>query len=181
MDKLQINPPEGYEIDQDKSDLTKGVVHFKERKKVLTYEDVATELFCTENKPDHYDYDSNNDYDSYITSLVASSGWTNNKLTGINLLSTTKEQLESILALNKLCNVAKYLNDGWLPTFNHNCYVINTPAHKEPVEIRVTLTEIAGGYGIKYSSVYFKSKELAQQAIEILGESVIRQALTLNH
>lgn len=45
MNKLQINPPEGYEIDQDKSNLSKGIIYFKECVKTLTYENVANTLF----------------------------------------------------------------------------------------------------------------------------------------
>lgn len=174
MNKLQINPPEGYEIDQDKSDLSKGIVHFKKSKKVLNYKDVARRLFCTSDEPDHYDYDSGFNKIGSISPCVANSRWTNKKLLGLNLLSTTKSQLESILALNKLCNVAKYLNGEWLPK-NNSCqkYVLMIDASNEittDLHNQCTLT-----------NVYFKTRKLAQQAIEILGEEEIRKALTLNH
>ena len=50
--QLQINPPEGYEIDHDRSGLSKGIVHFKECKKKLTYSDIAEKMrysFSTQN------------------------------------------------------------------------------------------------------------------------------------
>ncbi len=143
MEKLQINCPAGYEIDTDKSDLSKGIVYFKESKKYLSYNDVAKELF-------YHNYEKNN--------------------------STTKEQLESILALNMLCNVAKHLNGDWLPKINssgkHRNYCICFTSNKFVIDDFTY---------VQHSNVYFKSKELALQAIEILGEETIMKALTLNH
>lgn len=46
MNKLEITIPEGFEIDQQKSDLSKGIIEFKPiEKKGLSYNDVAKELF----------------------------------------------------------------------------------------------------------------------------------------
>jgi hypothetical protein len=163
MNKLQIYPPEGYEIDQDK--LSKGVVHFKKSKKVLSYKDVANEIF------------------KFKSAYYLSADGTPNCVPEVGyaihpVLSKTKTQLESILALNKLCNVAKYLNGDWLPSHKHeHQYYIQININSEISSVN---SFCGGGHDIS-SNVYFKSKELAQQAIEILGEDEIRKALTLNH
>lgn len=163
MKQLQINCPEGHEIDQEKSNLLEGIVYFKEVKKVLTYEDVAEKLFNCRSV--YYIGDSGE-----LNCTICSSDWIVD-----NNVSTTEAQLESILALNKLCNVAKYLNEGWLPNWSNgsvNKYTLSIYRNKVAIEDWSTLNT---------SSVYFKTEELAQQAIDILGEDEVRKALTLNH
>ncbi len=163
MNKLQINPPEGREIDQNKSDLSKGVIYFKECKKVFSYEDVAKKLFSEREtwffSTENCDIDCNTN--------------------GVNQYATpdncpTESQLESILALNKLCNVAKYLNGYWLPIADNMGYVIYSDMLNDEYVVEA-------GTNITTSTIYFKTKELAQQAIFILGEEEIRKALMLNH
>ena len=166
MEKLNINPPKGYEIDQDKSNLDKGEIYFKEVKKQLTYEDVAEELFFREHCY-HLDEDSLITYD-YNYDMHQSLEVDN---------SVTKAQLESILSLNKLCNVAKYLNDDWKSKRDETKYFIQI-IHKlgEGEVLNVNVHET-----VMRSNVYFKSQALAYKAIKILGEEDIRKALTLNH
>jgi hypothetical protein len=164
MKTLQINCPDGHEIDQEKSDLSKGIIEFKEVKsKKITYKDVTEALFG--NRESYYI----NTKGSVVSTdrLFKESCIDSNN-------STTSEQLESILALNKLCNVARYLNRDWIPDWNtgedkHYFYI-------EKDEIKVSVA-----YWNKSSSVYFSSGKLALQAIEILGEEEIKKALTLNH
>jgi len=128
----------------------------------LTYEDVAKELFL--NKKGFF-ISSNGTIPSAHALEINDA---NN--------STTKEQLESILALNKLANVAKYLNGDWLPdwTLSEWKYYICYSETNNLFSIGYLMEEC-------FSDVYFKSEELAEQAIEILGEEEIRKALTLNH
>jgi hypothetical protein len=127
----------------------------------LTYEDVAKSLF--EDKKSYY-INNDGEIDS-IKNLISKTKDPNN--------STTKEQLESILALNKLCNVAKYLNGGWMPDKD------NSPTS---IFVNYINDKLMVGYtSIGHSNVHFKNKELALLAIEILGEEEIRKALTLNH
>lgn len=88
-------------------------------------------------------------------------------------------QIEHLLCLNKLINVAKYLNDKE----NDKKF----PDWNDVNQYKFTIM-IDNEYGLyidhntdSYSgSVYFKTKKLAQQSIEILGEETIRKALTLN-
>lgn len=160
MKKLQITAPEGFEIDQEKSNLSKGIVHFKEIKKNLSYEDVAQKLFKT-------GLIFYSDSDGGIRDTP---NYFNNKNN-----SKTIEQISSIIALNQLCNVAKYLNGDWLPDFSNQSLnfslVINFNKN-----IEVTWTP-----SCNYGRIFFKTQEIALQAIEILGEYTIRKALTLNH
>lgn len=85
----------------------------------------------------------------------------------------TEHQLQKLLAINKLMNVAHYLNDGWKPNWkdetqrkyyiyydiNDKAFVIDHNTH------------------FNYGVVYFKSIEIAEQAIEILGDETIKLAL----
>ena len=83
---------------------------------------------------------------------------------------TTRKQAEKLLAMNKMMNVAKYLNGDWQAVFDGATtnWMIYYDINK--------LTIIGYRY-IHSSFVYFKTKELAQQAIEILGEETIKLAL----
>jgi len=163
MKKLEINIPNGHEIDLEKSNLSKGIIFFKEVEKVLTYDDIAEKLFKNQKT---YFIDTSGDID-----------WLEN---GVNVCneqnnSKTIDQLESILALNKLCNVAKYLNGNWIPIENKNIYYL---CLQENAPILVICQS---NKQYKYSFVYFKTEQLAKQAIERLGEDEVRKALTLNH
>lgn len=121
----------------------------------LNYEDVAREVF----KSGYCYYD--NVYDE--------------------MACTSIKQVKKICAINKLLNVAKYLNkneDGsdWVPDWGNkkeNKYYIY----------------IGEGGKIHISSlrqdnlclVYFRTIEIARQAVQILGANVIRTALTTKY
>jgi len=157
--EIKIEAPKGYEIDKENSTLE--CIRFKEVKSVKNYDDVAEKLFL--NKKTYYidDEAETESTEAYIDWVSLANN------------STTKEQLESILALNKLCNVAKYLNGDWLPedSAGNNYYLdINSKN-----SLDVFNAYCASGH------VCFKHPELAKQAIEILGEEEIKKALTLNH
>ena len=156
--EIKITPPEGYEIDKEIS--TFDCIKFKPVKKKLTYEDIAKELFY------------NNEI-SYID--------TNGKIArfhcfdiyrNLNNCLTTK-QAEKLLAINKLLNVAKYLNGDWKPDW-------------QDITQNKWYLEEETGKGISADSAslfncricYFKTKEFAEQAVEILGEDVVELALS---
>lgn len=156
MKKLEIEIPNNKEIDWEASAKQKQIV-FKDKQ--LTYEDVCEELFAKE----HYFMDANGDIH-----LV---NWVNECPNN----ASTKHQLECILAKNKLANVARYLNDNWKPgktDLGHfDAYVLFCTPNKDYI-----------GYAkikdcVYNSNVLFKSRELAQQAIEILGEETVKLAL----
>lgn len=139
--EVKISVPEGYEFDKENS--TFDCIKFKPIKKSITYDDCLSKL--KEQRKAVY----------FETGLTCTSYKQNCKLE----------------AINKLMNVAKYLNEDWKPSFYQDDY---------KWYIAVVDDGIKFDWCIKYyySIVYFKSKELAQQAVEILGEDVIKLALS---
>lgn len=93
--------------------------------------------------------------------------------TNVNTKCTSGKQGEKLFAINNLMNVAKYLNDGWYPDWeeHNNEFKWYINLYHSTIDIRYT-THYNGSF------VYFKSEELAQQAIEILGEETIKLALS---
>lgn len=115
----------------------------------ITYDDIYKELFfgktaywnCGNNIEDGITDYSYNDIDN-CTSIA---------------------QAKRLVAFNKLQNIAKYLNDGWKPDFtgSNPCTIFKNRA---------------GGYNFlnnglhQAGAIYFKTEELAQEAIRIMGE-----------
>lgn len=158
--EIKIQVPEGYEIDTENS--TFECIKFK--KKELTYEDLAKKLFKNE---------------CYFSDLCGKIHHIDNLSVGHSQPNncTSEKQAEKLLAINKLMNVAKYLNNGWKPNWEDSCetkyYIrVNSPLNELVVE---------GSYLYNEGAVYFKSSSLAKQAIEILGKKTIRLALTTDY
>lgn len=157
--EFKIQVPEGYEIDKENS--TFECVKFKPIKKNMTYEDVSKELF--ENKWSYY---------------VMGNGCIGNCFLRTSFINnnncTSREQTEKLIAINKLLNVAKYLNGEWLPNWKeadekkYFIYICPRDCYTSVKSATVHMSDI----------VYFKSEELARQAIEILGEETIKTALS---
>lgn len=71
-------------------------------------------------------------------------------------------------------NVAKYLNGDWKPNWDEvdeRKYFIYTCLIDSYIGVKSATIHM-------YDIVYFKSEELARQAIEILGEQTIKTALS---
>ena len=157
MKKLEIEIPNNKEIDWEASAKQKQIV-FKDKQ--LTYEDVCDELFAEE----HYCTDINGDI-CYFTE--SANDCPNN--------ASTRHQLECILAKNKLANVARYLNGEWKWELgSHDAFFIMDKSSRE-TEICLEVNNYSC-YPERFN-VLFKSKEAAQQAIEILGEKTVKLAL----
>lgn len=156
MKEIKITPPEGYAIDEKNSTFEKIV--FKKVEEKLTYEKIANKLFQCEK---HYYISS---YGNIIETRI---GWY------CPNAATTEHQLQRLLAINKLMNVAYYLNDGWKPDWNDN----------EQEKFYIYYSNVSKTIEIDYNcvcnsgEVYFKSRELAGQAIKILGEETIKLVL----
>jgi hypothetical protein len=169
--EIKIQVPEGYKIDMEKSDLSKGIVQFKQIEKVLTYKDVSTRLF--KNKVSYWI--------SLYGGIEKEECGLHSSVVADENNSITKEQLESILVLNKLCNAAKYLNGDWFPKkvrYETKWFI---GIIFEDAKSDKSYLNIMKHNSVMYSCVYFKTRLLAEQALEILGEEEIRKALTLNH
>lgn len=117
----------------------------------ITYDDICKKLFlnkktfwfCGENniEEDVLDFNSYNDSDN-CTSIA---------------------HVKRLVAFNKLQNIAKYLNNGWYPDFpGSNNYTI--------------CKDYAGGYSLignrkcQAGAIYFRTKDLANEAIRLMGE-----------
>ena len=163
MKKLNIETPEGYEIDNEKSDLSEGIVRFKQVNDNLTYEDVCKKLIPIGSLYKYIDIYEIIDAETALYEDYKE--WIGNE-------AKTKEQLEALLALNKLKNVANYLNGDWKPDWDNftanKHYIILS---KEDIEFHAARTVTSG-------EVVFKSRESAQQAIGILGEDTVKLALS---
>lgn len=96
------------------------------------------------------------------------------KFFNTSLIITSEKHSKKLEAINKLMNVAKYLNGDWKHDMHFDVYA----DWKYTFEIvNHSKLVIANHLYIK-SIVYFKTEELARQALEILGEDVIRTALS---
>lgn len=76
---------------------------------------------------------------------------------------TSVAQAKRVVAFNKLQNIAKYLNKGWKPNFcidDKKWGIIKEVEGFSPKYIRM----------INDANVYFKSKDLANEAIRLMGD-----------
>ena len=92
--ECKIQAPEGYEIDKENSTLE--CIRFKPIKKDITYEDICNML-----RPSYFIGSFGNPCRNNFLSA--------NKITDRNC-STNEKQLERLLALNQLLNIAEYYN-----------------------------------------------------------------------
>ena len=86
--------------------------------------------------------------------------------------AVSENQCKQLLALNVLHNVAYYLNEGWVPDWSdtkQKKYWIVRDGEMNRIEVisNISMHHVGG--------VYFKSEELAQRAIAILGEKAIKE------
>lgn len=159
MKQITITVPDNCELKVDGNKYT--VV---EKTKKLTYEDVTKALF--EGKVFFYINEDGNINCADGTYIMYD-----------ELIScTSKKQTEKLLAIHKLMNVAKYLNGGWQPDWkdeSEDKYSYSIQVCDGELLIRPT--------GNIFMEIYFKSEEVAKQAIEILGEENIRLALCTDY
>jgi len=153
MKQITITVPDNCELKQDGNTY---IIVEKEKEKQLTYEDIARELFS---EPCCYINSAGN-----ILAVNTLSNYSKN----LNNCKSTK-QAEKLLAINKLMNVAKYLNDGWQPDWDN----MKEPKYFIRFNTDKSL-DIDYVHNTQLDSIFFKSRELAQQAIEILGEETMK-------
>lgn len=141
--EFKIQVPEGYEIDKENS--TFECIKFKPVKKDITYEDVCNSVFeeCF--------------YISDIGKIVKTNDYFNcSKIDKNN--ATNRNQLEKLLALNQLLNIAEYYNK------QHEIGIINTIMYDNVNQVySVTNTSTIYKCGIK---AIFNRKEDAQAVID---------------
>lgn len=154
---MTIKVPDNCELKQDGNTYT-----IVEKEKKITYEDIASKLF---------------NYDAFYIkadgSIAHTTSLRDNDRTDANNC-TSKKQAEKLLAINKLSDVAKYLNDGWQPDWD------NFDDEKWSIKIEDDVIGVSSS-DFQYGDIYFKSEKLAKQAIEILGEETVKTALCTNY
>lgn len=94
------------------------------------------------------------------------------------LLNSTRDNekiLDKVEAIMKLIGVAKYLNGDWKPDWEREGELIYTlNIYKNHIGIDIVK-------GSNSSVAYFKTAELAEKAIKILGTSTIIKALSTDY
>ena len=155
--EITIEIPNGKIVDWEESKKQNKIVL---KDKQLTYKDVCKKLFS-----EHCYFI---DKDGSVEHIFVC-----NELTTMDKNNaTTEHQLECIIAKNQLANVAVYLNDGWKPNrCNDIYYYINNYYGN------LVVYSVKGECSICLGQSIFKNRELAQQAIEILGEETVKLAL----
>lgn len=152
-----IKIPKGFRVKEIKDNK----IILEKPKEALTYEKVALKLF----QGTFHFISSSGGVCETVTSPTDSTN------------VTSERQGEKLLAINKLINVAKYLNGAWQPDWSYMeevKYAINFSHVKNELVI--------SQYNFLQSShVYFRTKELAKKAIEILGEETIKLALCTDY
>ena len=143
--EIKINVPEGYEIDEENS--TFECIKLKPIKKELTYKDVAEELF------------SKNLFTSDIHARIFEVSSSGSQLDKNN--STNKKQLERLLALNQLFNIAEYYNKK-SPKEKGTVYCINMHEEDLVYYVRDYISPIV----IRGLIPLFNSKEDAEAVID---------------
>lgn len=118
--------------------------------KPITYDDILKELYF--------------DKTAYWVSCTNISSTTVGKANYNDINNcTTPAQAKRIIAFNKLLNIAKYLNGGWKPCFDGNNS--NWNICKESDTFTAKYTRV-----IDKANVYFKSEDLTNEAIHLMGE-----------
>lgn len=161
MKQITIKVPDNCELKQDGNTYT--VVEKEEVKVKVGYAFIAKELF--RDKSGFYITARgriiHNDSFDFFTFVDENN-------------CTSQRQAEKLLAINKLMNVAKYLNGDWQPDWD------NFDDEKWAIKIEDDEIGVASS-DYQYGDIYFISKGRAEQAIEILGEETIKLALCTDY
>ena len=152
--ELKIEAPKGYEIDKENSTFER--ILFKPIKKDITYGDVCNNIFNIRNEDTGYYIGNNGD-------IIKASGFSNEARKDKNNATNVK-QLERLLALNQLFNIAEYYNKLH-PIRTVSPYVIIClKEDKKSINYMIDVYHLKGWlYGL---IVLFNRKEDAQEVID---------------
>lgn len=156
MPTITLQDGQVVHISQESYDALKEAVKPKE----LTYEDIAYSLFL--GKKSFYPGAGGMIPSSFFNEAKSQCIDPNN--------SVTENQCKQLLALNKLFNVAYFLNEGWVPNWADSAeskYCITL--YKEKIGVNERRSVHYAG------SPHFKSEALAQRVIAILGEKSTKE------
>lgn len=128
------------------------------QKKPITYDDVLKELFLDK-------------IVSWVgTSKIHTATVGRDNYNDLNNC-TSYAQAKRLLAFNKLMNIAKYLNGEWMPDFDGDHENWNICKDGDTFIAMYTKT-------LNKASVYFKSEDLALEAIRLMGEDSLNDLFT---
>lgn len=142
--EVKIEAPEGYEIDKENS--TFECIKFKPIKRYITYEDICNSIL----KKGYYTNSYGEIIGNYICAVNLRAGKNN---------ATNKKQLERLLALNQLLNIAEYYNTLHTRNISNNTILYDY----------VNQTYVTASVSTTYSrgiEVIFNRKEDAQEVID---------------
>lgn len=141
--ELKIQAPKGYEIDKENS--TFECIKFKPIKKDITYDNVCNSIF----KSGYYI--GNRGEITKVNAFIDNARVDKNN-------ATTKKQLEKLLALNQLLNIAEYYNKMH-PDNTNPCVIVYC---KQTKTYNATFTDNIYTYGIR---TFFNSEMNAEAVI----------------
>lgn len=123
-----------------------------EEGKPITYDDICKELFL--GKKTYWPYKDGVDTDKA-------------SLSNYNDVDncTSEAQAKRLNAYNKLVNIAKYLNGGWKPNFEGSS--------KKWYIFKDICYGVTFNYTTNQGNVYFKSADLADEAIRLMGKEYL--------
>lgn len=142
--ELKIQAPKGYEIDKENSTLE--CIKFKPIKKYITYKDICNTLFT---KEWGFFISTNGNIEKEMLNYYVVSEKNN---------ATNRKQLEKVLALNQLLNIATYYNSRVKEP--DNLYTISYNKFNDSYCISIRTCYITG------MTALFNSKEDAQAVID---------------
>lgn len=142
--EVKIQAPKGYEIDKENS--TFECIKFKPIKRYITYEDVCNSIL----EAGYY----TNSYGEIVGSIIHAV----NLRTGKNN-ATNAKQLERLLALNQLLNIAEYYNTLHTRNINNNTIMYDCV---NQIYVTASVSTVFSR-GIK---VIFNRQEDAQEVID---------------
>lgn len=144
--EVKIQVPDGYEIDKENS--TFECIKFKSIKKDITYNDICNTLFAEKQWCFYTTTDGGIRANTIDSSVISEK---NN--------STNKRQLEKVLAMNQLLNIATYYNSRAEELDGLYTIGYNTTTHMYEV--------ISGPFEINFGLLaYFIRKEDTQSVID---------------
>lgn len=153
--ELTIEIPKGKIVNWEESKKQNKIVL---KDKQLTYENICKKLFSEKS---YFITNESTIHPTFEKKQIFSSN-----------CAFTQHQLECILAKNKLATVAMYLNNGWKPSCDYDIFLL------VKTQMGISAFEVANGScASDCGSIWFKSREAALQAIEILGEETVKLAL----
>ncbi|MCK9273208.1 hypothetical protein M0P65_06710 [Candidatus Gracilibacteria bacterium] len=160
-----MNPKEKFTVTDDKTGKKYLVEVIKEvvEKKKITYEDVLKEVMAS----------SDSHCIRYTGDITKEDRNTHTGFCATSL--PTKQLAKKVQAIITLINTAWYLNKGEELPWDIKYFKNSHYAFTFDNELRTIRVE-SWNY-LKHGSVYFNTKELAEQAFEILGEDVIKTAI----